>query len=126
MTHAFIRVAGELGPLEEDLVVVQCSHIDVNGTRVTEALVTGPDALGRLQAAHPTAERLAAVQHAGWIEQCILAASGSSELASPGEVAVLALRSTDEELFLVEHPHALSGSAILAQVATRLDRWVEL
>lgn len=127
--HAFVRVEGGLADLEEGLeVMALCVHGGLGDHEgpVTEALVRGPDVVRRLREAHPRARLVTPVRGVDWVHECIVAASCPEELAPPGLLAVFALRAPDEELFLVEHPRALSAASILRQLAAFLGTAVRL
>ncbi len=95
--------------------VVACSHFDIAGDLVTEALVSGHGAHRFLQ--EQTVDFMRTIHNPHWIQASILAAAGRAT-ESPGTVAVYALTALTDEHDLVSHPHALSGSNILSQVAT--------
>lgn len=124
--HAFIRVAGQVDDLGgEGLQVTSVTHYDIDGALVTEALVTGPDAVVALQRRYPGARCLVAVTYPAWVEQSILVAAGKPH-GSAGSVAVHALRAPYSEADLVSHPNAPYAADILRQVASGFDRWVSL
>lgn len=128
-SYVFVRLVGEALHLpDEEYDVTACSHLDVDGRLVTEALVCGcGDVQGRVRAVYGDC-CVQEVKHPEWIRECILAASGRSHRshATPGQIAVMALRCPDDELYMVAHPRALSAPTIMYQVSQCLDRWVEL
>lgn len=123
-THAFIRVPGDVhGLADAGFDVTSAAHCDIDGTRVTEALVSGPGALEHLADLYPGARQLVAVHYPAWTEQSLLAAAGKPH-ASPGTLAVHAMRAPEQELHLVSHPNALCADTLLRQTAACLDRWI--
>lgn len=119
---AFVRLAGPLPELDDDLAALSCAHEGMDGEQVTEALVSGPAAVARVRDACPEAS-VTRVRDGEWVAQCILAASDPRELAPYGMLAVLALRAPREEWHLVEHPRALLATEILSDVSKCFERW---
>lgn len=125
--HAFLRVCGPLPPLDDDLAVITCSHDGLDGQLVTEALVSGRAAARRVaERCRLSAEQVVVLHDAEWVTQCILAASGSDDLASPGMLGIFALRAPKEEWHLVSHPRAPSAVDLLARMSRCFDRWIQL
>lgn len=125
VSHVFVRTYGTLdtsaSPEFED--VAACSHYDMDGRLVTEALLSGAAAdEACIRRMFPDAF-VTSVRHYDWVRESILEASGRADrtLTPNGMLAVHALRADDDELHLVEHPRALSGSAVLMHVARMLD-----
>ena len=128
-THAFVRVRGQLPDFKDPtLTITACSHFDVDGSPVTEALVSGPAAMDLVTSACPDAALVVPIKHHDWIRTSIMAAAGQLDEREdpPGIVAMHALRADEDELFIVSHPDALSATSILAQISRGLSRWVEL
>ena len=125
--HVFVRHHGTLDleqlHAQRDLEVTSCSHYDMDGALLTEALVSGPRAGARAVACVPDAS-VVSVQRPEWVRESILAASGKPGTASDGMLAVYALRASNDELHLVSHPQALCGPLVLDQVAQCLGAWV--
>lgn len=133
-SHAFVRVHGDLPTFQDDddLTVTACSHFDIDGSRVTEALVSGPGAEERVAAVCQDAAALVAlvapIKHHEWMRATIMAAAGRLDEREdpPGMIAMHALRADEDELYMVSHPDALCATNILAQISRGLSRWVEL
>lgn len=123
---AFVRTTGPVR-LTLDQECESCLHEGMDGTAVTEALVTGPGTLEDLRARHPDASLVVHVRSADWVRQSILAAAGRTrDMASPGTVGIHLLRAAEDEWHLVSHPRALCAVDIITQMSRCFDRWVEL
>lgn len=125
--HVFVRVRGlqvaEVRALLPGLEVVACSHDAIDGGVVTEALVSGADAVGAVAAVARGlrgVEFATAVSAPDWVRQCVLTACGGP-VETLGAMAVLALRAPDDELHLLTHPHAPSAADIFARLARRFS-----
>lgn len=114
--HAFVRFEGPLPAVGGDYVVVACTHDDIDGSQVTEALLSGPGAYEQAIATFRDIQQVARVRSPEWFEQAIAVASGA-RAPDPGRLAVSALRTPLEELTMLSHPRAPSGEAILNSFA---------
>lgn len=119
--HAFVRLREAALSLPTGLEAVTCCHTCIDGSRVTEALVWGQDAMQRVHAAYPGAQLVAPVRDADWLRQCILVADQSPDAEPPGMVAIRALRAPEDEWHLVSHPGAPSAPDILHRMSTLFD-----
>lgn len=123
--HVFVRTLGTLdvNALPHECEYVACSHYDLEGRLMTETLLSGAhvdvDSMKRL---FPDA-LVTSVHSYDWIRECIQEAAGRADrtTTTEGMLAVYALRASDEELHLVEHPRALSGTALLRRVASMFE-----
>ncbi len=121
-SHVFVRVLGVLDLQHLDgLEVTACSHEDMDGALLTEALVSGEGAVQRV--AHLSPQLAVQVHTPDWVRESIATAAGRCT-ASDGAVALHAIRARDDELHLVSHPRALCATTVLAQVARWLDAWI--
>lgn len=118
---AFVRTVGNLGFLPDDLDVTACEHTGLDGELVTEALVTGADALARVRRLLPDAAVVRPVREPEWVRQCILHAAGDDAAETAGALAVRALRAPEDEWHAVSHPGAPCAVHLLARLARCFD-----
>lgn len=123
--HVFVRVKGALDAagLFPGAEVTACSHYDLEGALLTEALVSGRQGEARVRWMLPADAYVKEVRRHDWVREAILEAAGRSDrsVTTAGMLAVYALRADEDDLHLVEHPHALSATAVLKHIAKCLD-----
>lgn len=123
--HVFVRLAGALDLADApSLTATTCSHCDIDGVDVTEALVSGFGVRRHLERALAGRDvrALTAVTCPDWIAQSVAAAANPRQQEWAGALTVLALRAPEAERHLVSHPRALSAPMLLANLARCLDR----
>jgi hypothetical protein len=100
--------------------VTACSHTDIDGVTITEALVSMPDGA---EDGTFGMDVVVTVRHHNWVRESIRRAAGGPGTTS-GMLAIYAIQAAidDEELHILAHPHAPSPTYVLGQAARCLER----
>ena len=129
ITHAYkhVFVRGKCTPEYIEYVfkraheVTACSHTDIDGVVITEALVSMPKddfaEDGAIDGAIDV-DVAVTVRHHNWVRESIRRAAGGHGTTS-GMLAIYAIQAAidDEELHILTHPHAPSPTYVLGQAS---------